>query len=138
MERYQVRKAFHLLAFLLFVPPIITSKFERPRFIVFAFNCVSVALIYLEILRWSGGLAESTSKWFKSFCSDRERLPSTIIITHIYLLMGCAFPVCATYILVNGGIFAPEWTLWSLSGVTFLGIGDSCVSPIIHFSNKIL
>jgi len=47
--------------------------------------------------------------------------------------MGCAFPVSATFILVNGGIFAPEWTLWSLAGLVFLGIGDSCVSYLNYY-----
>jgi len=47
--------------------------------------------------------------------------------------MGCAFPVSGTFILVNGGIFAPEWTLWSLAGLVFLGIGDSCVSFLNYY-----
>ena len=47
-----------------------------------------------------------------------------MMFSHIHFLMGCAFPVCATYILVSGAVYTSEWTLWSLSGVVFLGIGD--------------
>ena len=42
--------------------------------------------------------------------------------------MGCAFPPTATFILLGGGVFTPEWTLWSLSGIVFLGVGDSCAA----------
>lgn len=39
--------------------------------------------------------------------------------------MGCGFPLCASYILTGGGVLTTTWTLYSLSGVVFLGIGDS-------------
>lgn len=52
----------------------------------------------------------------------------TFIATHIWLLMGCAFPLCATYTLFDGGVIAPEWTLWSCAGIVFLGIGDSAAA----------
>ena len=55
-QTFHLRKGFHFLAFVLFVPPIIFSKFDKPRMIVFAFNCVSVALIILEVVRYSEGI----------------------------------------------------------------------------------
>ena len=126
LPNYQLRKGFHALAFFLFVPPIIFAKYDRPRMLIFAFNCVSVFLIIVEVLRHSGGIfPDSVSRWFKSMSNGRERIPENMIVTHIYLLMGCAFPVTASYILLSGSIFTNEWTLWSLSGVVFLGIGDS-------------
>ena len=39
--------------------------------------------------------------------------------------MGCSFPPTAAFILQNGSVFTSEWVLWSLSGVVFLGVGDS-------------
>jgi len=88
-----LRKGFHLLAFVLFLPPIAYSKYDKPRLIVFAFNCVTVALILLEILRFGGHLPQSFSDWFKDKSSGRERQNDTLIATHIWLLMGCAFPL---------------------------------------------
>jgi dolichol kinase len=129
LPNYILRKGFHALAFMLFVPPIIMAKIDRPRMLIFAFNCVTVALIIIEVLRYSGGiLPESFSKWFKSMSNGRERIPANMIVTHIYLLMGCAFPPTASFILLSGGVYNSEWTLWSLSGVVFLGIGDSCAA----------
>lgn len=107
------------------MPPIIMAKTDKPRLLIFAFNCVTVALIILECLRWGGRLPESVSRWFKSFANGREKLPETMLVTHIYLLMGCAFPPTTTFILIGGGIFPTEWAIWSLAGVIFLGIGDT-------------
>ena len=46
-----VRKCFHLVAFVAFIAPIILAKYDKPRLIIFAFNCVTVLLILLEVLR---------------------------------------------------------------------------------------
>lgn len=52
-QTFILRKGFHFLAFVLFVPPIIFAKFDKPRMIVFAFNSVSVLLILIEVVRYS-------------------------------------------------------------------------------------
>ena len=122
---FVVRKAFHIMAFLTFMPPIIMSKIDKPRLLIFAFNCVSVFLIIVECIRYGGHMPVSVSSWFKSFANGRERLPETLLVTHIYLLMGCAFGPTCTFILLSGGVFPPEWALWSLAGLVFLGIGDT-------------
>lgn len=53
---YILRKYFHGLAFIMFLPPIIFTKFDKPRMLIFAFNCVSVLLIYFELLRYNGNI----------------------------------------------------------------------------------
>lgn len=55
-------------------------------------------------------------------------MAETIILTHIYLLMGCGFPLTASYILLSGGVFPNEWVIWSLAGVIVLGVGDSAAA----------
>lgn len=62
---FVVRKAFHIMAFLAFMPPIILSKVDKPRLLIFAFNCVTVFLIILECLRHGKLLPENVSRWFK-------------------------------------------------------------------------
>lgn len=104
------------------------SAQNKPRLLVFAMNSVTVALIGIEILRHNGAMSKGISDWFKSFCEDRERIPDVMLVTHIYLLMGCALPVTITYILLSGSVFPSEWVLYSLAGVVFLGIGDSCAA----------
>jgi dolichol kinase len=125
---FLVRKYFHILAFMTFLPGIIGAKYARPRLMVFAFNCVQVFLMLLEFARFKGFLPHNFSTWFKLLSDGREREPHTLIATHIYLLMGCALPLTMTYILHTGSIIPPDWTLWSLSGIIFLGIGDTAAS----------
>ena len=48
-----VRKCFHLLAFVLFLIPIVNSMNEPPILLVLAFNLVTLALIALELFRYN-------------------------------------------------------------------------------------
>lgn len=47
-----------------------------------------------------------------------------LVVTHIYLLMGCALPSTTSFTLFSGGLFNPEFTILSCAGCIFLGIGD--------------
>ncbi len=51
-----------------------------------------------------------------------------MIVSHIYLLIGCALPLTLSFILFGGGLLNSEFTTISLSGVIFLGIGDVCAA----------
>lgn len=60
---------------------------------VFAFNCVTVLLLLLELTRFflkdTVPLVRNTlEKFFKNYCDQREKGPNALIITHILLLMG--------------------------------------------------
>lgn len=96
---------------------------------VLAFNCVSVAALILEGLRFHnclpGGLNQSMTQMVKYYSTGFERMNDSLVITQIYLLMGCAFPLCASFILTGGGVMTTTWTLYSLAGVVFLGVGDT-------------
>jgi dolichol kinase len=46
-------------------------------------------------------------------------------VTHIYLLIGCAFAPTFAFILVDGGFITNELCIVGLSGVLFLGVGDT-------------
>jgi dolichol kinase len=129
---FRVRKMFHGLAFVLFLPPIANASLEPPKLMVLAFNCVSVAMLILEGLRFHdclpGGLNQSMTSVVKHFSGGFERQRDTLVITQIYLLMGCAFPLCASFILTGGGVMTTTWTLYSLAGVVFLGVGDTAAA----------
>ena len=49
IPNYMVRKFFHIMILYLFVPGV----FYNLKMMVFAFNCVSVLLIFIEILRYN-------------------------------------------------------------------------------------
>lgn len=99
---------------------------------VFAFNCVTVFMILIELVRYFFKedvpfIKNTFETYFKSFCDSREQAPHALIITHIFLLIGCSLPVNITFIFTNGGFFNEYWLLLSLSGIVFLGVGDSFV-----------
>ena len=48
-----------------------------------------------------------------------------LMLTHLYLLIGCAFPATITFIILDGGFMDGELAVFAYSGVVLLGIGDS-------------
>lgn len=108
--------------------------YQPPRLLALAFNVVIVLMMMLEALRYYrviagvGGLPTEFDIWLKSFCSDHEEKSGTLVTTHILLLMGCAYPFLQTYILLDGSNFPDNWVIWSLSGLVFVGIGDSAAA----------
>lgn len=48
-----------------------------------------------------------------------------MIITHIFLLVGCSFPVIANFILLSGGFSNKIFFIFGYSGLAFSGIGDT-------------
>ncbi|KAL4213966.1 hypothetical protein AB4K20DRAFT_1889309 [Rhizopus microsporus] len=110
------RKLFHVLAVLLFVPGVI---FE-PEFLQLAFGVAIALFIFLEYLRyfavWPWG--KNIHVFLTEFIDNRDLGP--VILSHIYLLLGCASPVWVG----SSNILA------SLSGILALGFGDSAASLV--------
>jgi len=75
-------------------------------------------------------VAAVVDSYFKSFCDGRESGPNNLILTHIYLLIGCAFAPTISFVLLDGGFFSGDFLIFGLSGVVFLGIGDSLASIV--------
>ncbi|KAI8377936.1 uncharacterized protein BYT42DRAFT_362318 [Radiomyces spectabilis] len=105
------RKLFHALAVVMFVPAVL---FER-SFLQLSFAVALSAFIYLEYLRyfavWPYG--KSLHIFLTEFIDNRDLGP--VILSHIYLLLGCASPVW----LGRSNLLA------SLSGILALGFGDA-------------
>jgi len=60
---------------------------------VFAFNSLTVVLLYLEFGRYFlrdkiPAVNQLFDGFFKSFCDEREKNERAFIITHVLLLMG--------------------------------------------------
>ena len=77
----------------------------------------------LEQLRYNLN-PPALDKFFKNFCDSRELADDSLIVTHIYLLVGCALPPTMSFVLFSGGLFNSEYTTIACSGVIFLGVGD--------------
>ncbi|KAI9258759.1 hypothetical protein BDA99DRAFT_100816 [Phascolomyces articulosus] len=110
------RKLFHALAVIMFTPGVL---FELP-FLQLAFGVALGVFIYLEYLRyfaiWPYG--KSIHMFLSEFIDSRDLGP--VILSHIYLLLGCAGPVW----LGGSNLLA------SLSGIVALGFGDAAASLV--------
>jgi len=88
-------------------------------------------MIYIELLRYffrdSQSIKNTFDVYFKSYCDSREKEPNALIVTHIFLLIGCALPPTLSFIILNGGFMNKIFELFALSGLVFLGIGDTTV-----------
>ncbi|KAI7891798.1 uncharacterized protein EV154DRAFT_216684 [Mucor mucedo] len=110
------RKLFHALSVIMFVPGVL---FEL-AFLQLAFGVALSGFIYLEYLRyfavWPWG--KSLHVFLTEFIDNRDLGP--VILSHIYLLLGCASPVW----LGSSNVLA------SLSGILALGFGDAAASLV--------
>ncbi|KAI9304697.1 hypothetical protein BJ944DRAFT_81742 [Cunninghamella echinulata] len=110
------RKLFHGLAVVMFVPGVLFAR----SFLQLAFGVALGAFIYLEYLRyfalWPYG--KNLHTFLTEFIDNRDLGP--VILSHIYLLVGCAVPVW----------LGSSNTLASLTGILALGFGDSAASLV--------
>ncbi|KAI8076897.1 uncharacterized protein BX664DRAFT_344201 [Halteromyces radiatus] len=110
------RKLFHGLAVVMFVPGVLFAN----SFLQLAFGVALSSFIYLEFLRyfavWPYG--KNLHMFLTEFIDNRDLGP--VILSHIYLLVGCAVPVW----LGSSSIIA------SLSGILSLGFGDALASIV--------
>ena len=100
------------------------------RLMVLAYNCVSVLLIFIELLRYSyqgSPLGEKLNSLFIGFADSREN-KNRLMLTHLYLLLGCSMPVCLTFILLDGGFMNGEHMVFAYSGIMILGVGDTAAA----------
>ncbi|KAJ3013324.1 hypothetical protein HKX48_005829 [Thoreauomyces humboldtii] len=111
------RKYFHVLATMMFIPGYVCDA----DFMHLAFSVAFSALILLEYVRhfrvWPVG--GHIQDFLHQFLNQRDCGP--VIVSHLYLLVGCALPVWLNRIsqrLFFGG----------LSGMLTLGIGDTMAS----------
>ncbi len=56
-----------------------------------------------------------------------HRDEGSIVLTHIYLLLGCALPVFISFFVLRG-IYSATSLLIALSGVAVTGLGDAAAS----------
>lgn len=115
-----VRKFFHLIVVLIFIPSI-----YDPRFMAIISSYVFVVFIIVETIRctkiepfWN--LVQVT---FQSFTDEQDR--GILIITNIYLLVGLSFPFWLESESSDTLDVIPL-----LSGVISIGVGDSFASIV--------
>jgi hypothetical protein len=63
-----LRKLFHLLALVTFMPGLVSNSRQSSRLMIFAFNCVSVVLIIVEAIRQQGNF-KLLNNYFNTYCT---------------------------------------------------------------------
>eukprot|EP01080_Neovahlkampfia_damariscottae_P007166 gene7166-11478_t len=109
-----IRKGFHIITFM-FIPGTILSY----RFMYLAYGFAICVFIFIECIRiefkdYSFG--QKLNNTYRRFTDERDG--GILILTHSYLLFGCAIPLWMDN--------RPSFT--SLLGIIVLGMGDTCAS----------
>ncbi|KAF9432398.1 hypothetical protein BGZ76_010851 [Entomortierella beljakovae] len=110
------RKYYHALAVVMFIPGYLADE----PFMHLAFSVGLAALIFLEYIRYFAVMpfGKEIHLFLIGFLDARDGGP--IILSHLYLLVGCATPVW----------LAEHHILAGLSGIFALGVGDAMASII--------
>lgn len=89
----------------------------------FSFGCALVVLLLLECIRYGKvwPLGNYLDSFMRSFTDEKDE--GDLILTHIYLLFGCAVPL---WLFVNFQSNAPS--IVPFAGLLIVGIGDAAVS----------
>ncbi|KAG6760684.1 hypothetical protein POTOM_033862 [Populus tomentosa] len=124
IERILLRKYYHLMAVLMFLPAVIL----QPKFLDLAFGAALAVFLTLEIIRvwriWP--LGQLVHEFMNAFTDHRDS--DLLIVRHDYhfsLLLGCALPIWMSS-GYNDRPLAP------FAGILSLGIGDTMASMVGH------
>lgn len=118
-EQIMVRKVFHLMVVVMFVPGLLVQQ----DFLKLAFSVALAGFLVVEMIRVLRipPLGEFVYKFMMAFTDSRDS--DLLIISHFSLLLGCALPLWFTNSLSDRPL-AP------FAGVFSLGIGDTMASVV--------
>ncbi|KAG9133053.1 hypothetical protein Leryth_025110 [Lithospermum erythrorhizon] len=120
-ERILLRKYYHLLAVLMFIPALLL----QPELLNLALGAALAVFLVLEFLRiwriWP--LGQHVHHFMNAFKDHRDS--DLLVISHFSLLLGCALPIWFS----SGFNDRP---LTPFAGILSLGIGDTMVRVLHH------
>ncbi|TPX35097.1 hypothetical protein SmJEL517_g02479 [Synchytrium microbalum] len=113
------RKYFHFLAFVMFLPCYLVD----PEFLHLAFSLATSIFILTEYARFFrlAPVGDFLHTYLSQFADARDTGPA--ILSHVYLLLGCAIPVW-----LAGGL--TKYGFQGCLGIVALGVGDSLAAII--------
>lgn len=130
------RKVFHGVMVAMLVPAI----FVDPCFCALALGIMLAIFLILEVIRAGQvpPLGNAIGRFVAPYVDGRD-LRGPVVVSHIFLLIGCAVPLWFTLASV-GREGTPPWTGWELAdnkrevamvaGVVCVGMGDSAASLV--------
>jgi len=120
-----VRKYFHLIGVVMFLPGVLLHA----HFMCLAFAVSFSILLVLEALRIARvpPVASLLDQAIAAYLDTRDQ--GTMVLTHIYLLLGCALPVWHA-VFCHRDINSARGALVALAGCTVVGVGDAVASCV--------
>ncbi|KAI0891591.1 hypothetical protein F4806DRAFT_482455 [Annulohypoxylon nitens] len=128
------RKVFHFMMVAMFLP----ATYIDPTFAALALSIVLAVFLLLDLLRASQlpPLSKPLASFLAPYVDGRD-LRGPVVISHIFLLIGCAIPLWLSLgsLPRAGAGFLEGWELSSrevsmVSGVVCVGLGDAAASLI--------
>ncbi|KAI1823148.1 hypothetical protein F4861DRAFT_511558 [Xylaria intraflava] len=128
------RKVFHFMMVVMFFP----ATYIDPCFVALAFSIVLAAFLLLDLLRASQlpPLSKPLAFFLAPYVDGRD-LRGPVVISHIFLLIGCAIPLWLslgslprTGYAHLAGWSVPTREVAMVSGVVCVGLGDAAASLI--------
>lgn len=131
------RKLFHGTMVTLLLP----TSYIDPPFLSLLLVCVLAAFLLLELLRAAQlpPLSRPLANFLAPYVDGRD-LRGPIVVSHIFLLVGCAIPFWLSLAAIEP-VFAPRGSPWKgwevrsrdlsmLAGVICVGLGDAAASLV--------
>lgn len=135
------RKVFHFMMVAMFLP----ATYIDPCFVALAVSIVLAAFLLLDLLRASQlpPLSKPLAFFLAPYVDGRD-LKGPVVISHIFLLIGCAIPLWLSLGSLprtgNGhlkGWSVPTREIAMVSGVVCVGLGDAAASLIgRHYGHR--
>ncbi|KAK4155465.1 dolichol kinase sec59 [Chaetomidium leptoderma] len=130
------RKVFHFMMVAMFLPSI----FIDPCYVALALALMLAIFLVLDLLRASQlpPLSKPVARFLTPYVDGRD-LRGPVVISHIFLLIGCAIPMwlsLASLPRTGGGLVAaagwevPTREVGMVSGVVCVGLGDAAASLV--------
>jgi dolichol kinase len=128
------RKVFHFMMVAMFLP----STFVDPAYVALALSLVLAIFLLLDLLRASQlpPLSKPIATFLTPYVDGRD-LRGPVVISHIFLLIGCAIPLWLSLASQlrsglghNKGWEVPTRDVSMVSGVVCVGLGDAAASLI--------
>lgn len=132
-----LRKAFHVAACVMFIPPILLGG-DAQAMLALAFTVALQALVLAELIRalhlQPALLSNTLHRYMTGYTDTRDA--GVLVRTHIYLLLGCALPVVVDVVAgypspsLSSGAAAGTALLAPLSGILAVGVGDAVAAVV--------
>lgn len=129
------RKVFHFMMVAMFLPAI----FVDPAFAALGLSVVLAVFLLLDLLRASQlpPLSKPIANFLTPYVDGRD-LRGPVVVSHIFLLIGCAIPLWLSLAALprgggNGALAGwevPARDISMVSGVVCVGLGDAAASLI--------